>query len=222
MRLLPAFLAATLWAQGPEGTPPKARASDYPIHAQAGPAELGAEYLVRSIGTGDQMFVAGEYLVVEVAVFPGRRQTIDVSAGHFSLRINGKKQALRAETPGTVAASIKYDDWEIRRRLEVSGGVGDRDVVFGAPRRSDRFPGDPRGPTRVPQPPRAPDPNSPVQKPEPMPLDEAVTRFALPEGRIQQPVSGYLYFYYKGKTKKIRKLELLYQGGDHQATLAFF
>lgn len=41
--------------------------------------------------------------------------------------------------------------------------------------------------------------------------EELVVQTALPEGSRRGPVSGYLYFAYKGKTASIKTLELLYE-----------
>lgn len=86
----------------------------------------------------------------------------------------------------------------------------------------ERFPGDPRpGRTRLPAPSKAPPPDygAGVDREEPLRADEAVAESALREGEASGPFSGYLYFPFKGKTKSIRSLELLYQGPAGSATL---
>jgi len=65
--LLPA-LAGTLAAQ--YGTAPKASEQEYPVRAKLEKLSIGAEYLVHSFSSGRQMFIAKDYLVVEVALFP--------------------------------------------------------------------------------------------------------------------------------------------------------
>ena len=71
------FLAFALAAraQGPpgmgigaEGTRPKASAAEYPVRAQSGNLAIGAEYMVHSFGSGERMYLAENYLVVEVAL----------------------------------------------------------------------------------------------------------------------------------------------------------
>ena len=78
-------------------------------------------------------------------------------------------------------------------------------------------------PTQVPggqpQPraPRLPPTSDPDNNPggvttEPrVPASELVVQMALPEGPYRGPVSGFLYFPYKGKTTSIKSLDLLYQ-----------
>jgi hypothetical protein len=47
-----------------------------------------------------------------------------------------------------------------------------------------------------------------------------VNEYALPEGSTASPVSGYLYFAFKGKPASIRSLELVYKKtGGNEVTL---
>jgi hypothetical protein len=216
-RQLPGALlfGCALFGQGSSGTTPKPQPADYPAHAQLGQVALGAEYLGRSFFVRGQSFFTPDYLVIEVAVYPAKGERLAISSGQFTLRLNGKKQLLFAQSPGFVAASLKYPDWERRGTLEVTGGVGDTGVILGRPERVERFPGDPRpGQTRLPAPPKAPAPQDPsgLEKEPPVSADEGVVEAALPEGQAAGPVSGYLYFAYKGKLKSIRAIELLYEG----------
>ena len=73
------FLAAVLAAHAQsapkpsiysEGTQTKTSAGEYPVHATSGSLAIGAEYMVHSFGSGEQMYLAENYLVVEVALFP--------------------------------------------------------------------------------------------------------------------------------------------------------
>lgn len=201
------------------GVDAKPKPSDYPIHADAGGTIIGAEYLVRSVGGERDMFIVDEYLVIHVAVYPPKGRTVDVSNGHFRLRINGKDKELRLpQTPGMVAASLKYSDWERRRNLEIGGGLGDQTVILGRRQQAPRFPGDRRDAER-----RLP---GPITKAEQVggsdSPEQRVVTTALPEGSAAGPVAGHLYFAYKGKTTKIKSLELLYDTGDRQSTLRFF
>ena len=204
--------AAPLWGQG---TTPKVKAEEYPVHGAAGAVTLGADYTVHSLSLAGDLFIAPDYLVVEVALYGKADEKFEVNAGRFTLRVNGKKSVLLPQSPGMVAASIKYADWEMRRGVEMSAGVGDADVVLGRPRPTERFPGDPRpGQERLPQPPQAPEQEnrSGMEKQAKVKPEDAVVAAALPEGTVRGPVSGYLYFAYKGKAGKIKSLELLYDG----------
>ncbi|HKW96566.1 MAG TPA: hypothetical protein VJN43_02485 [Bryobacteraceae bacterium] len=219
-RFVLALISAS-WLFGQSaGTAPKDKPPDYPAHAAVGDIAIGADYLVHSIPANTQTFFAPDYLVVEVAVFPKRGSSIEIGVGTFTLRVNGKKQAIYSDSTGMVAASVKYPDWEQRKNLEVGAAVGDAGVVIGRPPAVGRFPDNPRQQqTRLPRLPKAPDAQQGVEREEPEDLDTALARTALPQGAVSIPVSGYLYFRYQGKTKSIKSVELLYQGPAGTATL---
>jgi hypothetical protein len=187
----------------------------------AGDLGLGAEYLVHSFSAGRQTFVAPRYLVVEVAVLPAKGQAVELGAGQFLLRINGKpKDVLQSEAPAFVAASLKYPDWEGSRGLQTEVGLGP--VTIGRPPTVGRFPGDSREP-QPRMPPGAPDQNpAGLEREENLTAPEAVVDAALPEGRATGPVSGHLYFPYRGKVKSLKSLELIFQLGGKQTVLRLF
>ena len=216
--------AALLHAQG---TTPKEKPADYHVHSKLSGFELAAEYLVHSLPVTNGILDVRDYLVIEVAVFPTTLGMPAVTSGEFTLRINHRKSALFAQTPGMVAASMKYSDWELRPTLEASAGVGNADIIVGRPTQTERFPGDPRPQlSRLPPRPRVPEQTSPTgeDKPPEPPLEQTVQRSAFPEATAHGPVSGYLFFPFQGKTKSIRALELLYesQDGSRKVTLALF
>jgi len=204
--MLSAVLAAVLQAQS--GTTPKASPADY----RGGVAQLslGAEYMAHSFSGGRQTFIAKDYLVVEVALYPAKGERLVVNAGQFSLRVNSKKQALAPQAPEFVAASLKYPDWDTHPQLEAAAGP----IILGRPQSVERFPGDPEAQRRVPNPPQAPTIDHPGEqdKEPPVTAPQLVVEIALPEGEIHGPVSGYLYFPYTGKIQHIRALELDYAG----------
>lgn len=198
MRTLLVFMAAchALAAQGIE---PKANASDYPVHTRVGDLSIGAEYMVHSVSGPEVSFTTEDYLVVEVALYPPRTGTM-VRGREWTLRINGKGDELLTQTPGMVAHSMKYADLNRRRRLVVGAGP----VILGQPAPAERFPGDPRG--------RRGQAPGQVQTDEPpVDLTEVIQRVALLEGDINRPISGYLFFPWRGKLSKIRKVELIWR-----------
>ncbi len=200
------------------GTAPKPSEQDYPVHAKLEKLSIGAEYLVHSFSGGppnaSATFIANDYLVVEVALYPAKGEYLAVNAAQFSLRINGK-QVLDPQPAGFVAGSLKYPDWETHPRTMASVGP----VIFGAPPPTERFPGDPQG-LPAPPAPRAPTDNpSGMDKQDAVKADELVIQTALPEGEHHGPVSGYLYFAYRGKLKRIHTLELDYNSPTASAAL---
>ena len=216
MRVITALaLLSASWLYGE--TAHKDKATDYPIHAEAGKVAIGADYLIHSIPAGDQTLLAKDFLVVEIAVFPALDQPVIIDGNTFTLRLNGAKLPLAPIAPGFVAASLKYPDWEQHPSTQVAGGVGNAGVTIGQPTVA-RFPGDPNAGRPLPRGPSQEERNG-VERTEPESADEVITRTALLDGHINHPVSGFLYFPYKGKIKSLKSIELIYQSKDGSVTL---
>jgi len=195
-------------AAGAQGTDPKAKADEYEVHASAKGIDIGAEYMVSSVSGQGGMFVVPDHLVVEVALFPPKGDTVVSGSGDFQLRVDGK--LLRPVTPAMVVAAIERREWTYPRGVQATAGTGNDSVIIGGPTR--QMP--PYGGTgrRTPTPPRAPEPEnrSGLPPPEPVKLTELVVNTALPEGSFRGPVSGFLYFPFSGKASKVRTVELHY------------
>jgi hypothetical protein len=199
-----------------QGTTPKPKPEAYDVHAQARRLGLGAEYMVRSFGAGEQMFIAEDYLVVEVALFPPKGENVDVDPAKFTLRFNGKKAVLGAQPPSMVAASLNHPEWRYQqgnqqgRGATADLGVGGVNIGLGHPGQTSPFPGAPQ--SRLPAPPRAPDAGGPggLDPKEPVKPEEVLIQTALPAGLHKGPVSGFLFFAWRGKTSSIKTLELLW------------
>jgi len=194
------------------GTAPKAKPGDYPVQARMGAIDIAAAYLVHTLPAEGTNFLAPDYLVVEIAIYPPKAQAVAAAAGQFHLRVNGKKD-LPADTPEMVAMSLKYPDWEGRQGMGPQIGIGP--VILGGEQPTARFPGDPR-PNAGPRPAKV-GTDAPPQT-----AAEAAVAFAFPDCPCQKPVSGYVYFRYDGKMKSLKSLELVWQRGDEQATLRLF
>ena len=190
-----------------QGTESKKSASEFPVHAALNDADAAADFMVRLISYGRESFITDNFLVVEVAIFPHTGKVYDVRTNQFSLRVNGKKEALFAQSPGMVIASVKYPDWQTQ-----PGGVGDigaggGGVGIGQPA-PERFPGDPRA-RRIPRPGTGQDDSEAQALKEPrMSPSEVITRSAIPEGPRKTPVSGYLFFPWRGNPAKLKSVEL--------------
>lgn len=216
-----ACILAVCAASAQAGVEPKAAATDYPVHAAAGEIAIGAEYLVHSYSHDGQTYFAPDYLVVEIGLFPQKGREVPISSGQFMLRINGKKDVLLPEPPGFVGASLKYSDWERKPRVETGVGIGGADVIIGRRVPTPRFPGDRREEARrTPPVIQAPGQvSSGVEREEPVTPGEAAVASALPDGSYTKAAAGNLYFRYSGKTKSIKKLELLFRQGEQETTL---
>jgi hypothetical protein len=208
-----ALLLATVTLAAAQGTPPKTAPADYPVHVQMDSVTLAAEYLVHSLPTAKGTLVANDYLVVEAAFFGPLYSRLKMSPDNFSLRINGRGEPLTPELPGMVAQSIKFPG--VRPHLETTGSVsaGDGTVTIGPRPPQSRFPGDGNDRTPVNQPPTVTEINHENA------VEYRVQAASLPEGEHSLPRSGLLYFFYRGKTKNIRSVELFYNGPMGKATL---
>ncbi len=193
---------------------PRGNAEQYPAHAKAGGLEIGAEFDYRTVSRGRDWFFLRDAIAVEVGIFGPMGKAATVSPGRFTLRINGKGPALLPLPPGVVMSEEK---WGSRPSLTVAAQGGR--VVFGGPEAAARFPGDPRAPRTDPRPePPGQEPGVQSAGPKVSPA-RFVEEAALPSGKRTLPVAGYLYFPYQGKIKKIKKLELFYNGPEGGAVI---
>jgi hypothetical protein len=195
----------------PLGDQPRPKAEAYEAHAKVGNLEIGAEFMVRSFSRGDAMYVANDYVTVEVALYAPKGESVEIAYSDFQLRVNGKKQTLPAQNPYIVASSVAHPDWQAERPgIEAIGGVGNTRVTLGGPARTPLpagAPPDNPAPT-IPQVPK-PDPPEGVDRIPVKTADQIAIEAALPEGKTRAPVGGFLYFAYTGSNKSIKKVELL-------------
>jgi hypothetical protein len=213
---IPLFLIATAtlaFAQTPRTL------ADYPVHAALDNGfTLAAEYLVRSLPTSNGTLVANDYLVIEVAFFGPPKAHFKPNGGSFALRVNRQKTALAPDPPGSVANSIQLSDWTQKPRLSAS--AGNDDIMVGTSRTNvPHFPGDPTG-SNAPIPGNSPehDPNVPAKELD-IPIDQRVMNVALESAGDAVPIHGLIFFQYLGNTKKLKSLELIYDGPLGKAIL---
>jgi len=53
-------------------------------------------------------------------------------------------------------------------------------------------------------------------------VGEATVRLQLPEGEFHSAQSGFLYFAFSGKTKRIKTLDLIYRDGETDLVVKLF
>jgi hypothetical protein len=223
MRVIPIFLFATLaFAQthAPAvyaiGTTPKAKAGDYEAHAKSDDIEIGAEYMVHSFSRGNAMYVARDFLTVEVALYPPKDQAdvaalFDIDYGDFQLTINDKKIALMPMNPYTVATALDHPDWQPEQpHVEATAGTPNGRVTLGAPPHTPLPTGDPPGYPRTTPLPQA-DPPGGIERQSRPSASQIAVECSLPDGSQRPPISGFLYFAYTGNTKSIKSLVLHYR-----------
>ena len=202
------LLAGLLYAD--DGLAPRPKPEDFPVNEKTEKLAIGAEFMVHSFGRDSDRYVHEDYLTVEVGVYPmNRAAPLLVSRAHFMLRVNGKKEAILADTPSMVSMSLKYRDWDQQSQRQDGGGQ----------QTESRFPGDNR-PTqgRRPAPTQAPEGTTPAG-PAHIPPSELLREVALDEKEHKYPAGGYLYFPFRGKLKSVKTLDLIYNNGAESVTL---
>jgi len=213
--VLVAVCAAPVWCQTPEpvkekhGLPVRATPADYQVVALAGKVSIAAEFTGHAIPNAQEPLQSEDYVAVEVALFGPAGERLVITASDFSLRLNGKKEALPSQPFGLVARQIKDPEWVPeeggssgpRSKTAFSGSAG------GASAGSGRQPGDP------PPPP----PKPPIELLRNW--QQRVARAALAEGDRALPQAGLLFFPYRGKTESIKSIELVYAGPAGNAVL---
>lgn len=186
-----------------KGMPPRAAATEYQAHAQAGTLTIGAEFTGHAVATPEAPYSTEDFVVVEVGLFGPPQAHARLSLGDFSLRINGKKMPLPSQPYELAFKSLKDPEWEAEHKVEESksktniggsgGGSGDAGSL----------------PVIV---------HMPIELKRAM--EQHVERAAMLEGDRALPQAGLLFFEYRGKTQNIRSLELIYSGPAGTATLA--
>jgi hypothetical protein len=91
-----------------EGTIPRKQPADYPHHGEVDGVSVGAVFLANS--EVKQRFVSdlgGEYLVVEVALYPGKGGELQVNRDRFSFQIGNGNAAMRPENPQVIASLLQ-------------------------------------------------------------------------------------------------------------------
>ena len=178
------------------GIPPRSGPSDYPAQAKVGKVTIAAEFAEHGIPTPEGVLSSDNYVVVELAVFGPEGTRLPVSFSDFSLRVNGKKNPVQAESFERAGASVKDPEWAPLEKPEKSSSTsigGGRNETSAPP------PGPPAELRRA--------------------WAKRVMQAAWAEGERPLPRAGLLYFPYGGKAKGIHSLELIYSGEAGKATL---
>lgn len=214
-RIILSLLAAScsLLAQGTKTRDDPAK---YSAHAKLGTVGLGADLWGHFIPVDGGALKANSYLVVEVGLFAPASTKVVIDSGHFVLKVNG--QRLVPDSPGLVTIGAMDPDMQERGpRLITDTQIGGGEISTGRDPTQPKFPGDSR-PEDIPQPRRHPSTDDGIQA-KPIDPVKAVNEGALPEGSHATPISGYLYYPWTGKLKRIKHVELEYSSPLGTATL---
>jgi len=185
-----------------KGMPPRATPADYQAHAQAGTVTVAAEFMGHSVPTLQGALSTEDYVVIETGLFgpPGARMKL--SSVDFSLRINGKKTPFPSRPYGLVVGSVKDPEWEppipaaSKSKTSLGGGGKGEQGEANAP-------------------------PAPVQIPIGVARAMAprVQRASLPERDRTLAQAGLIVSQYRGETRGVHSLELIYAGPAGEAAL---
>ena len=221
---IPLTTSAQDSSQSPErhgGTAPRTSAGKYPSHTQKDEFSLGAELLSKK--EASRVFAADVNsccLVVEVAVYPKKDESIELSLFDFSLIEVNSDKPVRPESPTTVAAMLEEKKNPSRGvNVTTAGGVGYESGTY-----IDPVTGEPVHVHGV-----STSAGVGVSNGNSVPADiadhdrEIIERElyekGLPEAKVSIPVAGYLYFPLP-KAKKDAKYQLVYSGRSEPLTLS--
>lgn len=200
--LMLALLLAQGLASDVQGTEPRAEASRYPSTGQQGQVSIGAQLLtVEQIRRAFATELGHNFLVVEVALFPGTGGSVDVSRSSFAIRAAGSDSASRPMNPRNVAVTAQRRASE-GRDVEIYPQVG---IGYDSGRTYDPVTGQERrgggvytsAGVGVGVGPRG---SASTEKDREV-MELELTEKGLPEGSTKKPVAGYLYFPFSEKKK---------------------
>ncbi len=218
------LIAACLFA-GTRGLRPRYNAKDYQASDTANGVTVAAdaldpEYVRHAFASA----VHNGYLVVEVAVYPESGSSLDLVASDFALRVSGDPSPIRPVSAQTVAGVMHRksnpqkpsspSDINVYPRVGIGYEKGSyEDPVTGQRRNAGGWTTSTgvdvaTGGSTQPAPPR---PASTDQDRRTMQAE--LEDKGLPEGQVNRPVAGYLYFPIGKKKASPQSLEYYGQSG---------
>ena len=229
--------ALLLMASAP-GIRPRAAADSYPSHQDKQDLSIGAALIPPE--QAKKMFAAdlnhAGYVVIEVGVFPGPGQDVDLNPHDFMLSVGGNSVALRPVDAGTIAeivagkqdvpaprsgphdintstgisvGRVSYPDPVTGRQTSGTVTTTETGVGIGgpAPQPCRGGYGCDEAPMPQPAPQRSPTQTASI-------LSQELWEKGLPDGKTVHPVAGYLYFPKPAKKSKDAAWELRYETSD--------
>ncbi|HZU28237.1 MAG TPA: hypothetical protein VFA04_22100 [Bryobacteraceae bacterium] len=227
--------AAGVLAVAGDGIRPRAAASEYAARAAVAGVSIGAELIppsqVRKLFATD-LNSAG-YAVVEIGIYPDAGRDINIAQSDFMLRAGAEGNAVRAASGETIAAVIA--DKNAPKPPRTPSRIGGVDVYntaeIGVERGRDPVTGQRVGGVYggagvgvgVGGPATGPDPDPQVQSPRTVrdayQMQQELENKALPEGKINEAIAGYVYFPRPSKKKKDELILTWYAPGGNPVRL---
>ena len=198
-----AFSALSLRAQdtadsssGRSATVPRSSAEKYHAHATQGGVSIGTELLTPKEVSKE--FAAADMnrccLVVQVALYPGKDGSLNLSLDDFTLIPDGTGAPIRPQSAAVISAKLGKNNGS-NGGTSASAGVGYESATYTDPKTGQPVhehgvtasvgPGAGGDDGLMPAPPAAPDRKA---------IQRELADKGLPEATVAAPVSGYLYF----------------------------
>ena len=106
-----AMLTLPLAASSPKGTVPRSAADNYAAHAEVAGAAIGATLLTpKDVRKAFNVDLNRCCRVVEVALYPAKGSTMDVSPNDFVLRLAGTDTVVKASSATLLASQLQKSD----------------------------------------------------------------------------------------------------------------
>jgi hypothetical protein len=214
-----ALTTLALLAKGADtGVPPRGGSTDYPVHERAESAIIAAAVI--SADQVKKMFspeISKQYIVVEVAIYPGSGVPFDLKSSDFALRVG--QRIGRADRPEDVAPWPEARGIGSHPPFDVTAETGviyqrGNDPTYGRQQGAGTYSG--VGVTEpgqnIPPPPSDP-------RLDPRVVYDKVQRSSLADGKTKTVIAGYLYFPQYAKRKKSDGIELQYARHDVNVNL---
>ncbi len=202
-QLFPSLFAVLILglSAGAQGLHPRPSPQDYPAHEQsAGSTYAAASLSKEQIRKTFASNLASRYIVLEVAVYPGKDGSLQLDHGSFFLRIGSAGDVIRPVSPDVVAGVLQRKNTpQTPSRSDVTiyptAGIGYESGTTPDGRRVhgwDTQAGVGVGVGGAASPYPYPAPGSTDRDRAVMASE--LTDKSLPDGTITTPVAGYLYF----------------------------
>lgn len=204
-----ALLAIPLMAKEPVGTVPRGSALEYPAHAKANGATMGARVLTpKQVHHAFSTDLNRCCLVVEVAIYPAKGKPVDVSLNNFALQMGSSYHAVKASSARLLAAELQQRNAAPAQQSQTDVTVyPEGHIGYGSsidPITGRRVSGIDYGVgAGVGVGPHQPS----IMRPASTPSDRRVMEMelnakGLPQGETSTPVAGYIYFSLSKKDRK--------------------
>jgi hypothetical protein len=217
MKRIALICVATGLLSADNGIRPRGNPADYPSHATSDGLTIAAAVVppaqVHKLFAAD--LNGGGYIVVEVAVYPEPGRQVDLSSGDFMLSGGSESSTVYPVSARSIAGVLDRKNSPRHRDTDVIGTIGYErgiDPVTGQ-RVSGVYTG--VGVANGPAGTLGPPPTGP----DPWTMQQELEERSLPEGKITQPVAGYLYFPKLSKRARNAGYELTYYNANSKVRL---